>query len=316
MPRVLVTGGTGLVGAALHRLKPEWHYVGSKDYNLSCKHNCVRVLKEIAPDIVIHLAAKVGGLFKNERERLTMYRDNLQINENMISACYEYGCKRMICCLSTCVFPDGLNKVLVEEDLHKGEPHHSNYGYAFTKRMMEVHCRLVNETDGYHYQCIIPTNIYGPNDNFHLDDSHVIPGLIHRAFQHALINSGNDSENETSFVIKGDGTPKRQFIYSLDLARIIVILVTEKINEPLIICSPDASQTYTILEVAKKIARRFGIRDIVTEKKPENNGQYSKVCSNDLLMSLLPNFEFTPLSVGLNETIEWFVNTPREEIRI
>ena len=146
----------------------------------------------------------------------------------------------MICCLITCIFPDGLNRVLTENDLHLGEPHTSNYGYAYAKRIMEVQCHLYNETSGYYYQCIIQTNIYGPCNNFNVNDSHDIPGLIHNAFLHSKCSI------DTPFVILGTGLPRRQFIYSYDLANIIVRLVSENITEHLLICStPEKVETYT-----------------------------------------------------------------------
>lgn len=312
MKTVLVTGGSGLVGSALQQLRPEWFYINSKDCNLLCKSNFTNILKKIGPDIVIHLAADVGGLFKNKNNKLKMYENNITINENVINSCYEFGCKRLICCLSTCVFPDGLNKILTEEDLHCGEPHISNFGYAYAKRMMEVHCRLINENEGYNYQCIVPTNIYGENDNFDLDNSHVIPGLIHKAYIHTKTMKNNNDEN-IPLIIKGDGTPLRQFIYSHDLARIIVILIEKKIMNNVIICSPNEHEKITIYGIAKKIANEFDINNVKTEisneKICEDNGQYEKTCTNKLLMEIIPDFEFTPLDIGLKNTIKWFLES-------
>ena len=218
--KVLVTGGTGLIGSAIQEYRPEWIYLGSKDGDLTNFEAVKNILEKHKPDAIIHLAANVGGLFKNISNRLEMFNSNIIINYNVLENAYKQGIKRVICCLSTCIFPDGLNRVLKEEDLHLGEPHNSNYGYAYAKRIMEVQCRLYNQSDaGCNYQCIIPTNVYGPNDNFNLDNSHIIPGLIHKAYIHSQSNNKLEP-----FTILGTGLPKRQFIYSYDLAKIIINL--------------------------------------------------------------------------------------------
>lgn len=300
--KVLITGGTGLVGRAIRKLHPEWIYLSSKDGDLNDYYTVTRILKHYQPDTIIHLAANVGGLFKNASRRLEMFNSNLLINYNILENAHRLGIKRVICCLSTCIFPDGLNRVLTEADLHLGEPHHSNYGYAYAKRIMEVQCRLYNETPGFHYQCIIPTNIYGPHDNFHLEDSHVIPGLIHKAFLHAQQNP------DKPFAILGTGTPKRQFIYSEDLAKIIVQLVQQNITEPLLICSTPETDETSILEVATVIADEFGISKVLPSEKSagSNDGQQIKTASPAKLLELLPEFQFTPLTTGIHLTVAWF----------
>ena len=299
---VLVTGGTGLVGSAIKSLQPNWIYVSSKDCDLNDFNRVHELFKKINPDIIIHLAANVGGLFKNNENRLEMFNSNMIMNYNVLENAYRLQIKRVICCLSTCIFPDGLNRILTENDLHLGEPHYSNYGYAYAKRIMEVQCRLYNETPGYHYQCIIPTNIYGPHDNFKLHDSHVIPGLIYKAFNHST-NSANEP-----FVILGTGLPKRQFIYSFDLANIIVRIVLENITEQLLICSTPETSEITILEVAKIICKLCGIENVIPSEisTSHNDGQQMKTACPNRLLHLMPDLTFTPLEKGIKETIEWF----------
>jgi GDP-L-fucose synthase len=300
MSKVLVTGGSGLVGSALRQIKPDWIYISSKDYDLLHLEDVNAMFNTYNPDIVIHLAANVGGLFKNAANRLDMFTSNVLINQNVLNSAYQHGIKRVICCLSTCIFPDGLNRILTEKDLHLGEPHYSNYGYAYAKRMMEVQCRLYNEIPDFHYQCIIPTNIYGPYDNFHLENSHVIPGLIHKAHL--------QEDKNIPFKIMGTGQPKRQFIYSLDLANIIVRIVSESIYTPLLICStPETSET-TILEVARSICTEFNIQHVepMDKQKGVNDGQQIKTASPAKLLTLLPNFQFTPLKDGISQTVKWF----------
>jgi GDP-L-fucose synthase len=299
--KVIVTGGSGLIGQALKSVEPKWIYLSSKDCDLIDNKAFNELIINQKPDALIHLAADVGGLFKNEAQRLSMYERNLQINNNVLSICYKHEIKRVICCLSTCVFPDGLGRTMDETDLHKGEPHQSNFGYAYAKRMMEVHCRLINQTKCYNYQCIVPTNIYGPNDNFHLDNGHVIPSLIHKAYIHSQLKPNS------TFMIKGDGTPIRQFIHSSDIAKIIVHLIKTNNTEPIVICSPNENDTISILDLSKMIGEHFGITDILPENKSTENGQQIKTVSNDLLINIMPELRLKSLKEGIYETSEWFI---------
>jgi GDP-L-fucose synthase len=298
--KVLVTGGSGMVGSSLRILKPEWIYLRNVD--LTDFETVRRTFTNDLPEIIIHLAANVGGLFKNETKRLEMFNSNLIINYNVLQNAYLLGIKRIICCLSTCIFPEGLNRVLTETDLHLGEPHHSNYGYAYAKRVMEVQCRLYNETPGYNYQCIIPTNIYGPHDNFNIHDSHVIPGLIHKAYLHSINNP------DKPFTILGSGLPKRQFIYSIDLVHIIVDLVKMNRVEPLLICSCLEKDEISILDVAKLVAKEFNIVDVIPSEMNigQNDGQQIKTVSPSRLLELLPEYSPISLETGIRQTVNWF----------
>lgn len=308
--KVLVTGGTGLVGSAIKKYRPDWIYLGSKDGDLNNFEAVKNILQKHKPDAIIHLAANVGGLFKNISNRLEMFNSNIIINYNVLENAYNQGIKRVICCLSTCIFPDGLNRVLTEEDLHLGEPHNSNYGYAYAKRIMEVQCRLYNQSGtDFHYQCIIPTNVYGPNDNFNLENSHVIPGIIHKAYNHSCSNNKTEP-----FIILGTGLPKRQFIYSYDLAKIIINLLVHDITEPLLICSSPESKEVSILDVAKIITTHFNITTVKTEISEEEqgivrDGQKIKTCSPSKLLKIMPNLELTDLETGIADTVKWFLDT-------
>lgn len=303
---VLVTGGTGLLGNALKEVKPDWTYIGSADCNLFHKQEFSNFLLSNGPfDFVIHLAANVGGLFKNMGNKVQMFQDNVRINENVLESCHDARIPRVICCLSTCVFPDGLDRSMHESDLHNGLPHSSNFGYAYAKRMLDVHCRLINEEDSFfYYQSIIPTNLYGPYDRF--DDplnAHVIPSLICRA-------AALSSIEEDTLVIKGTGLPIRQFIFSLDLARIITIMVHNDIRVERLICAPDCGDECTISYVAHLIAKDFGLTHVKPEEEDQegvsNDGQQTKICSNNKLRSLLPDFEFVPLEKGIKMTCNWY----------
>ncbi|XP_049588367.1 GDP-L-fucose synthase isoform X1 [Syngnathus scovelli] len=177
------------------------------------------VFRKHQPTHVIHLAAMVGGLFKNLKRNLDFWRNNIHINDNVLQAAHEVGVLKVVSCLSTCIFPDKTAYPINETMIHNGPPHESNFGYAYAKRMLDVHNRAYFQQHGRCYTAVIPTNVFGPHDNFGIEDGHVLPGLIHKTYI-------AKKENKP-LVVWGSGTPKRQFIYSLDLARLFLWVLRE-----------------------------------------------------------------------------------------
>eukprot|EP01095_Lingulamoeba_sp_RSL-Kostka_P004997 TRINITY_DN162_c0_g1_i1.p1 TRINITY_DN162_c0_g1~~TRINITY_DN162_c0_g1_i1.p1 ORF type:complete len:321 (+),score=75.51 TRINITY_DN162_c0_g1_i1:180-1142(+) len=302
---VLVTGGTGLVGKAIERIVTEngtiekYFFAGSKDGNLCDIEQTVNLFDKIKPTHVIHLAANVGGLFKNMKYKVEMYQSNMKINDNVLSCCRDFGVKKVVSMLSTCIFPDKIEKYPFNETvIHNGAPHQSNEGYAYAKRMLEVQSRLFNDQyDNCNYTCVIPTNVFGPNDNFNLEDAHVLPALIHKCFL--------AKKNNTDFTIFGTGKPLRQFIYSLDLARLVLwCLDNYNDSEPLMLCPSDE---VSIKYIAEQIANSFDIESGIKLDTTKSDGQYKKTASNAKLLSLLPNFEFTNFEDAIRETVQWFI---------
>ena len=298
MNTVLVTGGSGLVGSSLKSIKNEYNYdfifISSRACNLLDLAETDKLFSIIKPQYVIHLAANVGGLYKNMEHGVEMIEDNLQINTNVLKCAKKYSVIKLIACLSTCIFPDHLTKngIIDESMLHLGPPHESNAGYAYAKRMLEVQCREYNKQFGCNFVCVIPTNVYGPNDNYNLEDSHVIPGLIHRCYL--------ARQNETPFIVSGTGKPLRQFIYSVDLAKLIMFTM-ENSNETLILAPPDE---YSIGTIAKIIADKFETNLKFDPSK--SDGQYRKTADNSKLTKLI-DFKFTPIEEGLETTINFFI---------
>jgi GDP-L-fucose synthase len=193
--------------------------------------------------------------------------------------------------LSTCIFPDGL-KELRPSDLHTGPPHTSNEGYAYAKRVCEVHSRIIRETTDTWTTCIIPTNIYGPNDNFSIEDGHVVPALIHKAW---LAKKKNEP-----LKLFGTGKAKRQFIHSSDIARIIVwaVELSEK-PPPEIVCAH--GNEVSIGEVAQLIADATGCSGLEYIGGPD--GQMNKKAIPGPGDFPVPSVS---LEDGIRETVEWF----------
>lgn len=232
---------------------------------------------------------------------VSMFEDNLLMNLNTISVAHKTNVDYMICCLSTCIFPDRVSSYPITEDiLHEGPPHHSNQGYAYAKRFLEIQCRLYNEHFNRKYLCVSPTNVFGPHDNFNIHNGHVIPSLIHKAW------IANSNQNDY-FTIYGSGEPLRQFVYSLDLAKILIQLLLKNIySHHHIIISP--SIQYSIMDVARKIANVFDLSIQLDTSK--SDGQLCKKVSSSRLLSILEiedeNQLFTPFDTALKSTIQWF----------
>ena len=253
-------------------------------------------------DCVVHLAANVGGIFKHKHKPVEMINDNLIININLLEVCHEFNINRVVCCLSTCIFPDPAPSYPITHDmLHLGPPHPSNEGYAYAKRIMEVQCRIYRQKYGREYFCVVPPNIYGPHDNYNLIDAHVIPALIHKCWLAA--------KDGTTFTVAGDGTPERQFIYSEDLARIVHWSLKNytDLDKPILCCPPDAE--VPISHVVKCITDAFEFTGTVEYDSSQPNGHLKKTVDHEHLASLGHGIEFTPLAEGIKKSVEWFKNS-------
>jgi len=308
---VLVTGGTGLVGDAVryilenspeacYQKKPneKWVFLSSKDCDLRDAAATKALFEKYKPTYVIHLAAIVGGLFKNMKYKLDLYRDNMLINDNVLFNSKEYNVKKVISCLSTCIFPDKTTYPIDETMVHNGPPHHSNFGYAYSKRMIDIQNKAYHEQYGCNFTSIVPCNIFGENDAYHLEDSHVIPGLIHKCYL--------AKKNNTPFVVSGSGKPLRQFIYSRDLAKLIIWTLREYNEiEPIILA---VTEEITIKQVADAIVKHVGFTGEYKFDPTKADGQYKKTATNAKLMRLNPTFKFTDFDTAIKNSVEWFVN--------
>ena len=303
--RVLITGGSGLIGCAIMEIRPHWTYMNSSICDLRDPNAFRQYLKSNEPfDTVIHLAANAGGTFKNRSQRINVFEDNIHINTNVIQICREQGIKRLICCLNPCAFSDTIERTMTESGLHHGEPHSSNYWNAYVNRLADVHCRLVNSepnTDLY-YQSIIPSNVYGPYDQFVYPlEAHVVPALICKA-------AALKAVEETTMHIHGSGIPVRHFIFSRDLAKIIVSIVERDIRVDRLICAPDHGTQCSISKVAELIGSHFGITRVVPDDDfpCDIDGQYNRISSNLLFREFFPDFVFTPIADGIRITAAWY----------
>ena len=290
--RTLITGGKGLVGSALKSdFKPTM-----QDVDLLNFDSIVNYITENQIDSIIHCAAKVGGIKANTEHLADFYTENITMNSNLLQAAHQCGVKKVVSFMSTCVFPNDAVYPLTPDQIHNGEPHPSNYAYAYAKRMLEVQSRAYREQYGCNFVTVIPCNIYGPNDNYDLESGHVIPSLIHKCY---LAN-----ECKTHMEVWGTGKPYREFIYSEDVAYIAQwVLENYDDPEPLII-SPD--EEISIATLVQEIVWRMEFDgEIICNNK--RDGQFRKPSDNSKLKSLLPDYKFVPIEIGLDKSIDWFV---------
>jgi len=302
---ILVTGGTGLVGRALMEVveadpqkNEKWIFLKSSDGDLRDKDQTSAIFDKYKPTHVIHLAAFVGGLFRNMKYPVEFWRYNVAMNENVLFCSHQHKVKKLVSCLSTCIFPDKTSYPIDETMIHNGPPHHSNEAYAYAKRMIDVQNRAYHGQYGSKFTSVIPTNIYGSHDNYHLEDSHVIPGLIHKFY--LAKQKGED------MTVWGSGKPLRQFIYSVDLAKLFIWVLRHYDSPDPIILSVDESAEVTIKQVVEYIAEAFEFKGKINFDTSKSDGQHKKTASNTKLRKFLPDFQFTPIKEGIKASVKWF----------
>ena len=233
------------------------------------------------------------------KQKVDMLERNVSMNLNVVRCCHRFGVKRLIACLSTCIFPDQTTYPINETMLHGGPPHHSNDAYAYSKRLLETQCKAYREQYGDDFVCVIPTNIYGIHDNFSLQDGHVIPALVHRCYL--------AKQNQEDFIVAGTGQPLRQFIYSLDLARLIVWVLEKYTGEESIILAPSEAEEVSIGRVAELIAKQFDYQSRLKFDHSQSDGQFRKTASNARLVSQYGDLRLTSIEDGIQQTVTWFI---------
>jgi GDP-L-fucose synthase len=298
--KVLITGGTGMVGSAFNSIVTEHELVlvGSADCDLRCINDCRCMVSDNQPDAIIHLAAKVGGVKGNTDYVADFFRDNIAINTNTLQSAVEFKVPKVLSLLSTCIYPDCPTYPLTEDQIHNGEPHQSNFGYAYAKRMLEVHSRAIRNQYGLKYITAVPNNIYGPKDNFDLDNGHVIPAMIRKL--HEAKEANSDVE------LWGSGRPLREFTCSIDIAKALLFLLENYEGQSPI--NIGSTREVSIKKVSEIISKEIGFEGNVLWNTTMPEGQLKKPSSNQKFLDICPNFCYTDLECGLKDTISWFKN--------
>lgn len=304
--KILITGGNGMVGKNLQDItnnKPSIHsfyYITSDICDLKSNYNVDQLFKMYNPDVVIHLASLVAGLYGNMNNNYKFFSDNIKINTNILDACKKYKIKRLINVLSTCIFPkENVIYPLTSDQILNGPPDESNEGYAYSKRVLYNGSKILSKNKDTVVINLIPTNLYGKYDNFNIENGHVLPAILNKMFIAKRI--GND------LVINGNGEAVRQFIYASDFAKIIYDFIDYKVNECFISCiiSPNDSKNISINNLIETLKEKMEFTGNIVYDTEMSNGQHLKTTSDDELKIFFPDVKLTSLSDGIDEVIKY-----------
>ena len=300
--KVLVTGGAGFLGSFIvEKLKEKGvdesdiRIPRSKDTDLRVWKNCVRSVKNV--DIVIHLAARVGGIGFNRKYPATLFYDNAIMGIQMMEAARQENVEKFVAIGTVCAYPKHTPVPFKEENLWNGYPEETNAPYGLAKKMMLVQSQAYRQQYDFNSIFLLPVNLYGPRDNFDLESSHVIPALI-RKFTEAVIN------NKKEVVLWGTGKASREFLYVEDAARGI-LLATEKYNksDPVNI---GAGFEIKIKDLAELIAELTGFKGEIVWDTTKPDGQPRR-CLDVTKAKKEFGFEAkVDFREGLEKTIEWY----------
>jgi GDP-L-fucose synthase len=291
MSNIVVTGGSGLVGKYLKKYLPNAIYLSSKDFDLTTEEGVKLMYLRHKPDIVIHLAAKVGGIIDNINKPAEYYTQNVMMNTLLIDYAKKLNVKRFIGILSTCIFPDVMETYpMKEEDLHLGPPTMTNFSYGYAKRSMAVQIDAYNKQYGTKYQYLTPCNLYGVGDKDHEANSHFITALVKKIFD-------AKENNEESITLYGDGTPLRQFMFADDFAKIIYEIITNDIYDNFNVAGEENLSIKEMANIALQVCDAENLEIKWDADKP--NGQHRKDVSIEKLKTLLPDFFPLKLSEGI-----------------
>tara|TARA_B100000989_G_scaffold298903_1_gene290887 strand:+ start:327 stop:1238 length:912 start_codon:yes stop_codon:yes gene_type:complete len=293
MGKILVTGGTGLVGYHLKEVIPNAIYLGSKDCDLTNFSLTEKLIQTYKPSVVVHLAARVGGLLDNIKYPADYFDDNILINTNILKACRTNNIRRFIGVLSTCVYPEKVdNYPMSEDDLFTGPPPVSNFSYGYAKRCLAVQIEAYNKQFKTNYNYLIPCNLYGKYDDLEdKDKMHFLTALMVK-----IINTKNNTLN-----LLGTGKPLRQFMYAGDLARVIKEVIEKDITENFNVAP---SYNYSIDQMAKMALEFLEKKYVITYEHPKLDGQFRKDVCNKKMLKLIPEFEFTDFNSGFKKVFK------------
>ena len=290
---ILITGGTGLVGKYLQQYIKDGIYLGSRDYDLTKEDQVIAMYEKYRPSVVIHLAAKVGGIMDNIAYPFEYYEDNLLMNTFMVKYARLFKVDKFVGALSSCIYPDVVKRYpLVEEDLHKDLPNANNFGYGYAKRVLGCHIDIAKK-QGLNYSYIIPSNLYGEFEHGDVSRKHFVGALLEKI--HVAKQQANDS-----ITLFGDGTPLRQFTFAKDIAEILDLIIRDDIRENLNVSTPSNFSIDFMAREALEATDAQDIRIIYDTSKP--NGQMRKDIDTAKFKNIFSNYEFTPYIKGIKQT--------------
>ena len=303
--RVAVTGGAGFLGSFVvdklkaRGCKSENIFIPrSRDYDLREKEAIIRLYRETSPDMVIHLAAVVGGIGANKDNPGKFFYDNAIMGIQLIEQARQLGVKKFVATGTICAYPKFTELPFREDNLWNGYPEETNAPYGLAKKMMLVQSQAYRQQYNFNSIFLLPVNMYGPRDNFDLRSSHVIPALIRKCLE-------AKQEGRGEIVCWGDGSPTREFLYVEDAAEGI-LLAAEKYNqsEPVNI---GASFEISIKDLVKLVAELTGYTGRIVWDTTQPNGQPRRCLDTTRARREFGFTAQTGFREGLMKTIEWYL---------
>ena len=303
--KICVTGGAGFLGSyVIERL----HARGARDifiptieeYNLINPEDIHRMLQDASPDVIIHLAANVGGIGANQAHPAEFFYDNLMMGVQLIHQAWKQGVEKLVALGTVCAYPKFSPVPFREDNIWDGYPEETNAPYGLAKKMLLVQSQAYREQYGFNSLFLLPVNLYGPRDNFDLETSHVIPALIRKSFE-AKTRKAPEIE------VWGDGSPTREFLYVEDAAEGI-LLATERYNssEPVNLGS---GEEISIKHLAEKIVELTGYEGRLRWETSRPNGQPRRALDTSRAKARFGFEAEVRLEDGLKRTIDWYRET-------
>ena len=300
--RICVTGGAGFLGT--HLIK-ELRTRGAKDifiptieaYDLVDPDAVKQMLTDSDPDVIIHLAAHVGGIGANREHPAEFFYDNLMMGVQLMHQAYLRGVEKFVAIGTVCAYPKFTPVPFKEDDLWIGYPEETNAPYGLAKKMLLVQSQTYREQYGFNSVFLLPVNLYGPGDNFDPRSSHVIPALIRKCLEAQEMNADH-------IVVWGDGSPTREFIYATDAARGIA-LATEHYDESTPV-NIGSGFEISIKDLAEKIAAMTGFQGDLVWDTSKPNGQPRRALDTTRAKEKFGFVAQTDFDEGLQQTIDWY----------
>jgi GDP-L-fucose synthase len=300
--RVCVTGGAGFLGSyILEKLRQrgaaEIFVPLIEEYDLVQRTEILRVLDRARPDVILHLAAHVGGIGANRLHPAEFFYDNLMMGVQLMHEAWKRGVEKFIALGTVCAYPKFTPVPFREDDLWNGYPEETNAPYGLAKKMMLVQSQSYRQQYGFNSIFLVPVNLYGPRDNFNLETSHVIPALIRKCIE-------AQERGEDEIVVWGDGSPTREFLYAADAAEGILLAASHyNDSQPVNLGS---GREISIKDLAEMIVRLTGFQGRLVWDTTKPNGQPRRALDTSRAEALFGFRAQTPFEDGLRNTIEWY----------
>lgn len=300
--RVCVTGGAGFLGSFItaklrERGAKEIFVPLIEDYNLVEPGDVTRMLDDSRPDIILHLAAHVGGIGANRLHPAEFFYDNLMMGVQLMHQAWRRGVEKFVALGTVCAYPKFTPVPFKEDDLWNGYPEETNAPYGLAKKMLLVQAQSYRQQYGFNAIFLLPVNLYGPRDNFDLESSHVIPALIRKCVE------AQEGGQET-IEVWGDGSPTREFLYVEDAAEGI-LLAAERYNKPAPV-NLGSGYEISIKDLAELIQRLTGYQGRLVWNTDKPNGQPRRALDTSRALAEFGFKAQTNFEEGLRRTIDWY----------